>query len=135
MYKKIKKYAIILTKFLGVGGYMTYNAKISVINSDENIVFNTTCKRNDDTIMYIENDKLHTRVTYNYDKNILRRRNDDYKIEYQFDINKKTEGIIETKEHKTIVKIETKKINIDKDNIEIEFKVEGQPITYRVEKE
>ncbi|MBR6949536.1 MAG: DUF1934 family protein [Bacilli bacterium] len=114
---------------------MNFNAKISVINNDENIVFNTTCKKNNDTIMYIENDELHTRTTYNYEKNVLRRRNGEYKIEYQFDLKKKTEGIIETREHKAIVSIETNKININNDNIEIEFKVEGQPILYRIEKE
>ena len=135
MYEKIKKYAIIYTKFLEMGGYMNFNAKVSVINNNENIIFNTICKKSNDTIMYIEKDNLHTRTTYNYEKNVLRRRNDDYKIEYLFDKDKITEGIIETKEHKAIVKIETTKIKIENDNIEIEFKVEGQPITYRVEKE
>ncbi len=135
MYEKTEKYAIIYTKFLEMGGYMTFKAKVSVINNDENIVYTTICKKSNDMIMYIENDKLRTRTTYNYDNNVLRRRNDNYKIEYVFDKNKITEGIIETKEHKVIVKIETKKMKIENDNIEIEFKVEGQAITYKVEKE
>ena len=135
MYEKTEKYAIIYTKFLEMGGYMTFKAKVSVINNDENIIFTTVCKKSNDMIMYIENDKLRTRTTYNYEKNVLRRRNDKYKIEYIFDKNKITEGIIETKEHKVIVKIETKKMKIENDNIEIEFKVEGQAITYKVEKE
>lgn len=135
MYEKTEKYAIIYTKFLEMGGYMTFKAKVSVINNDENIVYTTICKKSNDMIMYIENDELHTRTTYNYENNVLRRRNDNYKIEYVFDKNKITEGIIETKEHKVIVKIETKKMKIENDNIEIEFKVEGQAITYKVEKE
>lgn len=135
MYEKTEKYAIIYTKFLEMGGYMTFKAKVSVINNDENIVYTTICKKSNDMIMYIENDKLRTRTTYNYENNVLRRRNDNYKIEYVFDKNKITEGIIETKEHKVIVKIETKKMKIENDNIEIEFKVEGQAITYKVEKE
>lgn len=135
MYEKTEKYAIIYTKFLEMGGYMTFKAKVSVINNDENIVYTTICKKSNDMIMYIENDKLRTRTTYNYENNVLRRRNDNYKIEYIFDKNKITEGIIETKEHKVIVKIETKKMKIENDNIEIEFKVEGQAITYKVEKE
>ena len=135
MYEKTEKYVIIYTKFLEMGGYMTFKAKVSVINNDENIIFTTICKKSNDMIMYIENDKLRTRTTYNYENNVLRRRNDNYKIEYVFDKNKITEGIIETKEHKVIVKIETKKMKIENDNIEIEFKVEGQAITYKVEKE
>lgn len=135
MYEKTEKYAIIYTKFLEMGGYMTFKAKVSVINNDENIVYTTICKKSNDMIMYIENDKLRTRTTYNYENNVLRRRNDNYKIEYVFDKNKITEGIIETKEQKVIVKIETKKMKIENDNIEIEFKVEGQAITYKVEKE
>lgn len=135
MYEKTEKYAIIYTKFLEMGGYMTFKAKVSVINNDENIVYTTICKKSNDMIMYIENDKLRTRTTYNYENNVLRRRNDNYKIEYIFDKNKITEGIVETKEHKVIVKIETKKMKIENDNIEIEFKVEGQAITYKVEKE
>ena len=135
MYEKTEKYAIIYTKFLEMGGYMTFKAKVSVINNNENIIFTTVCKKSNDMIMYIENDELHTRTTYNYENNVLRRRNDNYKIEYIFDKNKITEGIIETKEHKVIVKIETKKMKIENDNIEIEFKVEGQAITYKVEKE
>ena len=135
MYEKTEKYAIIYTKFLEMGGYMTFKAKVSVINNDENIVYTTICKKSNDMIMYIENDKLRTRTTYNYENNVLRRRNDNYKIEYVFDKNKITEGIIETKEHKVIVKIETKKMKIENDKIEIEFKVEGQAITYKVEKE
>ena len=135
MYEKTEKYAIIYTKFLEMGGYMTFKAKVSVINNDENIICTTVCKKSNDMIMYIEIDKLRTRTTYNYEKNVLRRLNDKYKIEYIFDKNKITEGIIETKEHKVIVKIETKKMKIENDNIEIEFKVEGQAITYKVEKE
>ncbi|MBE6157665.1 MAG: hypothetical protein E7160_02605 [Firmicutes bacterium] len=85
-------------------------------------------------LTYFEPTEEKTKVEYLYDENILRRSNSSLDMEYRFDTNKETEGIITVKDlNKTLyVKLKTIKLEINDHNIKIKFSVENQEFVYSI---
>lgn len=104
------------------------------IENDESINhINVSAILKEDEIIYKETDG--TLTNFNYKHNILTRENKDLKMKYRFLENTTSEGTIEVKElQKEInVMIETGNIIRNKNNIEIEFKIEDNNFIYRIE--
>ncbi len=109
------------------------NIRITIINDEENRQEEVRGILQDNTLKYKENDG--TTVIYDYLKNSLSRENDELKMTYYFENNKKKTGTIFIKdiEKKIEIDIETKKIIKNKNNIEIKYKIEDNIFKYRIE--
>jgi hypothetical protein len=86
----------------------------------------------DNVLKYKEDDA--TTTVFSYEKKTLVRDNNELRMEYDFN-EEKTHGEIKIKDlnKKIIVEIETTKMKIDNYNIEIDFKIEENKFTYKVE--
>ena len=109
--------------------------KVTVTNSEGINIYSSNAIILDNIIKYKEND--NTTVIYNYSKNELIRDNKDLKMNYIFDKDKKTIGKIEIKELNKIInlKIQTKELNKNKNDIKVNFQVEGNDFIYQLEEE
>lgn len=109
------------------------NIKVTIQNEEENNVITEKAILQDSLLKYKEN--KDTLVIYNYDKNSLVRENNELRMDYLFDVNRKTEGIIYIKDigQKLVIKITTKKLIRKNNNIEIHFVIENKKFLYKVE--
>lgn len=107
--------------------------KVSIINKENQIIKETNAIKTDDIIKYKETD--NSLAIYNYNLNELYRENDELRMRYRFNENKKTEGNIFVKSinRDISIQIKTKKIKKENDNIEIEFMVENDKFLYKIE--
>ncbi len=111
------------------------NILVTIKNDLTDSAYTTTAIKQDSLLKYKEKD--NTLVIYDYDKNSLVRENNELRMDYVFDMNKKTDGIITIKEFnkKLSVPIITNKLERKNNNIEIEFKVEDNLFLYKVEEQ
>ena len=81
----------------------------------------------------IENN--NTTVLYDYKKNSLVRKNEELRMDYLFDVNRKTEGTIEIKEigKSIVLPIKTTKLERKNNNIEVEFEIDQKNFLYKIE--
>lgn len=104
------------------------------IESDEKSTFTTSAqlKESPKIIYYKENDTI---TSFNYDKKILKRENNDFYMELSFEEDKTTIGHLLVKELNQNVKVEinTSKLVIDNNNILIEYKIEENNFKYNIE--
>lgn len=109
------------------------DVSIRVKNNDSNIEYNTTAIISDEVIKYKSKD--NTTEIFDYSNYKLTRENDELRMDYIFDINKTTTGIVYVKElnRSVEVNIKTKKIERNNNDIEIEFIVEDNTIKYQIE--
>lgn len=107
--------------------------KVTVINEEGKSNYETTAILCDNILKYKENKE--TTVLYNYEKNSLLRENSELRMDYVFDLKRKTEGILQIKEldHTVRVPIHTKKIERNNINIEINFEIEKKDFLYCIE--
>ncbi len=103
--------------------------KVTIQNSEEMITNEVEAVSKDSTLTYQEEDR---KVTWDAEKNILRRENEEYEMTFFFE-----EGNIHTvyKEYEVEVDIPIKVTkNIQKeDSFEIEYEIENEKFTYRIE--
>lgn len=106
---------------------------VTVNNDESNTTNEFDAIIQDQTLKYIENKE--TTVIFSYLKNILIRENNELRMEYSFNENKKTKGIILVKEYNQEINVEvdTKSIKKENNNIEIDFNVENNKFKYKVE--
>ena len=109
------------------------NIQITVNNEEENHTYETTAILQDEVLKYIENN--NTTVLYNYKNNSLVRKNEELRMDYLFDVNRKTEGTIEIKEigKSIVLPIKTKKLERKNNNIEVEFEIDQKNFLYKIE--
>ena len=107
--------------------------KVTIHNEEENSDFETNAILHENMLKYKENQE--TTVLWNYDKNSLVRENDELRMNYVFDKNRKTEGIIHIKELEKEIRVPiiTKKIERKNNDIEIEFEIDKKDFLYKVE--
>ena len=110
-----------------------FKIKATIENKDEKKITEAIAIYQDDVIKYKDDD--NSTVIYNYKKRKLTRDNEKIKIEYLFNLENETTGLILIKElNKTIsLSIITKEIVENNNNIEIEFKLDNDLFKYRIE--
>ena len=106
---------------------------ISVKSNDSNLEYKTTAILTEEIIKYKSED--NTTEMFDYTNNRLTRENSELRMDYVFDLNKETKGIVFVKElnRELEVNIKTNKIERNKNDIEIEFVVEDNTIKYHIE--
>lgn len=84
-------------------------------------------------IVYLEDDKTKTTVELKTTK--LRRENTELWMEYKFEQQNITQGIIKVKDlnKKLLVNIKTTKVTQENKNIEIEYELENENYKYKLE--
>jgi len=89
--------------------------------------------RKTSTITYFE--KNNTKVVFNYKNNTLTRSNNELNMEYTFDIENTTYGLIKVKElkQKLEIPIKTNKLSINDKNIKVEYIIENEKYMYYLE--
>ncbi len=109
------------------------NIKVEIKNEEDHISSTTTGIINDERLKYKEEDE--TTVTFDYEKNILVRENEEWKMIYPFHINEKTKGIIEMKkmDRSIHLELETEKIERKNHDIKIHYLIEGNKYLYQIE--
>lgn len=112
---------------------MKKNRLITIQNNEEQQQYKVLVVELDNRLRYFEKD--NTKTIFDFNKYSLERESETLKMKYEFQLNKKTKGIIEMKElnKKIEVEINTKKINKEGNNIEIEYSIENQSFLYRIE--
>lgn len=113
---------IVRVTLIGNGNTTDFETK-SVINEKDN------------TLKYVENDELNTIVKFDYKDYTLTRKNKNMKLRYNFVLNEVTDGELEVTgmNTKMILRVETRRIKHNKNNIEIEFLVENEKFKYSIE--
>ena len=106
---------------------------IRVTNEDSNQEYKTTAIITDDINKYKSNDDTIEIFDYNNFK--LTRENKELRMEYEFNKNETTKGMVFAKElnHTVDVNIKTKKIERNNYDIDVEFEVENNTIKYHIE--
>ena len=106
---------------------------VSIKNDEGLKKHQTTAIISENTIEYKEKD--NTTVVFDYNRKTLTRDNEELKMNYEFSLNKKTTGTILIKElNKTLnLEIQTKKMIVENDDIEINFVVENNKFLYKIE--
>lgn len=109
------------------------NILVKVKSDDSNTEYTTPAIFADEVIKYKSKD--NTLEIFDYKNNILIRENNKLRMEYIFDIDKKTLGTIYIKELNNEMKlnIETNKIERNNNDLDIEFKIENNIINYHIE--
>ncbi len=108
--------------------------KINVIikNNNDKINFNKAAILRENKIEYIEEN--NTITIFDFEKKQLIRNNDNIKMVYHFNKNKKTEGLITLKDNNATVTIiiTTNKIERKDHDIRIEYSIEGEKFLYQI---
>ena len=106
---------------------------VTIKNDANDSTYETLAITHDDIISYKEKDG--TLVIYNLDTNSLVRENDELRMDYLFDMSKKTNGTITIKEYNkdVYVSILTKKIERKNNDIEVQYSIENQEFLYKIE--
>ena len=105
--------------------------EVTIKNSEITDSYKVKAIINDSVIKYKEPDD--TTVLFDYKENILTRENDQMKMIYNF--NSKEDSIILVKDYNRHINlvIETIKLKKKDNNLEIEFKIDNEKFTYRIE--
>lgn len=109
------------------------NIKISILNNETNNTLETLGIKDDNKIKYKEKDGTLTIIDLdNYE---LIRDNNELRMNYIFKENEGTTGTITIKEYnKNIdVVIKTNKVELNNNNISIEYEIENNKFIYRLE--
>lgn len=113
----------------------TINIKVTLITPQETLEknYNAIFQPQHNMIVYQEQDKTITKI--NLKERKLKRENDDVIMYYSFIEKQNTKGIIKIKKLKRelILKINTKKIIQNKNNIEIIYELEKESYCYKLE--
>lgn len=116
---------------------MNKMVRVTLVGNGNTTDFETKSVINekDNTIKYVENDELNTIVKFDYKDYTLTRKNKNMKLRYNFVLNEVTDGELEVTgmNTKMILRVETRRIKHNKNNIEIEFLVENEKFKYSIE--
>lgn len=116
---------------------MNKMVRVTLIGNGNTTDFETKSVINekDNTLKYVENDELNTIVKFDYKDYTLTRKNKNMKLRYNFVLNEVTDGELEVTgmNTKMILRVETRRIEHNKNNIEIEFLVENEKFKYSIE--
>lgn len=106
---------------------------VTMKNEDEQKQLETMAIINDKTLIYNENKT--TKVKYNYQTHNLIRENKELLINYKFKQNTNSDGYIIVKDlkKKLVVNIKTTRLEIENNNINIEYELENNKFFYTVE--
>lgn len=103
----------------------------------DKIKYNVKAIIKDNTLIYHEEDKLNTLVTYDYQENVLQRDNKELHMKYIFKENIVTKGLLEIKDLNKYIEVLVKTKSIKKEgfNLEIKFTVENKEFIYNLKGE
>ncbi len=106
---------------------------VTIKNEEEDTSYHVNAILQDNILKYQENN--HTMVIYNYENNSLVRENKELRMDYLFDVKRKTEGTIQVKElgQSIKLKIKTNKLERKNNDIEVSFKIEDKEFLYKIE--
>ena len=106
---------------------------VTIKNEEENTSYEVDAIIQDNILKYKENN--NTMVLYNYDRNILTRENEELRMDYVFDIKRKTKGTIQVKEinQKVDIDLKTNKLERKNNDIEVHFSIDDKDFLYRIE--
>lgn len=109
------------------------NIKISIENDNNKQSEITNAIVDNHSIKYKENNT--TTVVYNITESKLYRENDELKMIYIFEPQRETKGniIIKQLNRKMEVIIYTKKLEVDKNKVYIEYEIENNNFKFRIE--
>lgn len=112
------------------------NLKINLISEEQTLDFKTTGIRNDNKIVYKENDITVTILVLD-NKIEMERVCSDYKINLVFDANNKTISTYQIFGGNKIFDLETitQELKISKNKIELSYILEGNSVKYKLEME
>ncbi len=109
----------------------------SIVNVENNYFYEVfgILNKKENKITYFETDELKTKVTYSYNTNTLIRENKNLYMKYTFNKNKETKGLLEIKDIKRTLEVTIKTKNIERKNndLKIDFLVEEEEFSYKVE--
>ena len=107
--------------------------KITIKNNETNYEYETDAILKDNILKYLENN--NTKVLYNYDKNHLTRINEELRMEFKFDKNNKTKGIVTVHDINKEIPLTIKTNNIERinNNIVIDYSIENDQFLYKIE--
>lgn len=114
---------------------MKKNVRITTISNNHEVRYDTKAIVTEKAITYIEKDGKKTKTYFNYEKNQLIRENKEILMKYNFDKAKETTGqlLVYDVEKSVLLKIKTKELIRENENISIKFLVENEPIEYKIE--
>ena len=135
MYKISIFYDIIKTINLRRWCNVKKNVRITTISNNHEVRYDTKAIVTEKAITYIEKDGKKTKTYFNYEKNQLIRENKEILMKYNFDKAKETTGqlLVYDVEKSVLLKIKTKELIRENENISIKFLVENEPIEYKIE--
>ena len=109
--------------------------KVTLTTPEKTIkgTYNAIFHPEENSIVYKDQDNTTTKINLNEKK--LRRENEDLFMEYLFEENKKTKGIVTVKTLKKTLELilNTKKIHQENQNIEINYILENDEYKYKLE--
>ena len=117
-----------------VGDIMSkINIKVTIKNKESDISYETKGILLNNELKYYEEN--NTKVVFNYDNNHLIRTNDELRMDFTFDLKKKTKGKIEIEEldKELEVEINTKRIERQDNNILLDYSIDEDKFIYRIE--
>ena len=117
-----------------VGDIMSkINIKVTIKNKESDISYETKGILLNNELKYYEEN--NTKVVFNYDNNHLIRTNDELRMDFTFDLKKKTKGKIEIEEldKELEVEIKTKRIERQDNNILLDYSIDEDKFIYRIE--
>ena len=113
------------------------NIKVTIKNAEglNNYVVPAIYDDDNKTIIYKEPDEDKTTVKFNFTTKSLDRENTSLIMKYKFNKEKNSEGIIYVKgmNRKFYVTIKTIKMIKDNNNIDIDYQIENDKFTYKIE--
>lgn len=112
-----------------------YNVTIKNVDTEDKYKVSVDNNLDEKTLKYTEKDGTIT--SFDYEKNILRRDNDEMIIEFVFDKDKVTKGKMSVKELKGDLEMDilTKELDVKVDKIKVVYVVNGLTFEYTLEKE
>ena len=112
-----------------------YNVSIKNVDTIDKYKVSVLNNLEEKILKYTEKDGTVT--SFNYEKNILRRDNDEMIIEFVFDKDKVTKGKMSIKELKGDLEMDilTKELDVNEDKIKVIYVVNGLTFEYTLEKE
>ena len=107
--------------------------KVGIKNDNHDDIFETNAIIEEGKLKYREKDD--TMVIFSFDDSHLKRENNQLKMNYYFDLENNTKGILYIKELQKEMELSiiTKEITKDNNNIKIEFYIEDNHFLYYIE--
>ena len=110
---------------------------ISIGTEDKKEQYKVTVQIDDNKKLFYYKEPDKTSTIYNYEKNILKRDNEQMSLEFEFKLNEKTNNSIHIKELNNIINVEifTHKIEKTNNGLIVIYEMNDTKFIYQIEKE